>query len=32
MPDAVVVDTSERSIDAVVAHIRELIVARTELS
>lgn len=32
MPDAVVVDTSERSIDAVVAHIRELIIARTELS
>ena len=28
MPDAVVVDTSDRSIDEVVAHIRELIVAK----
>jgi cytidylate kinase len=28
MPDAVVVDTSDRSIDEVVAHIRELVVTR----
>jgi cytidylate kinase len=32
MPDAVVVDTSERSIGAVVEHIRELLNEKTEES